>query len=455
MPRITDSIGAIEQTTVCVPLMVSQAHTADGYTKAPYQAVATARFVVEECVAPTAPVAPDEIIDIKIVYKWCDLLIYDPHNEIARWPQVQPDGAEVWCLISGPFGACFKRFLYLWKLAKIYLYLNGSLVQTINRLDTQPGSEFAWTFHGTIEEFLGRKVTEPEIVTLMWEIGYEVMAGVNVEWWPWEAPVKLYFDEYISEISLSNIISVYIPPPPPPPPPSYPTFVPDLCGLSITPTTPVAPNQKFNIKVTIENQSESSGSYVIGYYCEANYEELVTGTIGGSPARKNHTFSVTPNQLAHRSITESQVLYFVIVVENEEGTETDRWTPAGISVIVTPPPPPTANLSGLVTDKQTGAGLAGVSVTTAGSSTSTNSSGSYTLTGLEPGSYSIKFSKAGYWDETKSKTLVSGQNTLNVAMTSSTEPEPGEIPWALIGAGALGIVGVVLIASGAKKGAGK
>lgn len=429
----------------CVPLMVSQAHTADSYVKAPYQAVATARFVVDKCVAPTEPIAPDEVIDIKIVYKWCDLVIYDPHNEIARWSQtIQPDGAEVWCLISLP-PACFKRFLYLWKLSKFYLYLNGSKVQTISRLDAEPGDEFTWEFHGTIEELLGIEITESTPVILTWEIGYEILAGVNVELWPWDASVRTYLDKYISEIALSSTITVEIPPPPPPP---YLTFNLDLCSVS---KTTVVPNERFNIKATIENQNEGSGSYIIGCYCEGNYETLATGTIAGY-GTKSHTFSVTANQLAQRSITESQYLSFTIVVFNTE-EETDRWTPAAIAVIVTEPE--TASLSGRVSDKQTGAALVGVSVSTAGYSASTDSSGHYSLEGLEPGKYDIEFTRAGYWDSTQSKTLYAGQNTLNFAMTPTTEPPPAKFPLALMGVGAAGIIGVILVCEGVKKGAKK
>jgi len=424
-------IGAAGDTPVCAPLMVSQAHTADSERKAPYQGVATARFVVEKCVAPVEPVTPDEIIDIEITYKLCDIIIYDPHNEIARWTAFNPDGAEVWILVDlGPFH--FKRFLYIWRLTEISLYLNDFKLQAVKRKNAQPGNEFTWKFHGTMKELLGREVTESAI-TLTWQIGYETLAGVNVEWWPWDADVRVYMDEYISEISLSRTIPIRFPGPP------YPVFNRDLCSIS---KTTAAPNEKFDIKVTIENQTEDKGNYFVNYYCEGNQGELATGTIDGY-GTKSHTFRVTANELAQRSIQESQYLSFTIAISNDE-EETDRWTPAAIAVIVEVPPE-TADLSGRVTHKQTGVALAGVSVTIAGYySTSTDSSGYYALKGLEPGTYQIKFTKAGYWEQIKSKKLIAGENTLNLAMTPITEPEPGKIPWGLIAAGA-GITGLMVI----------
>jgi len=430
------SVRAIGDTVQCYPLIVSKPHTVDTYTKAPYQATATARFVVEKCVAPTEPIFPDEIIDINITYKWCDIIIHDPHNEISRWPSFNPDGAEVWSLINLP-PLNFKRFLYIWRLTEISLYLNDLKVKTIKRNNADPGDEFNWTFHGTIEELLGREIEDTETnVTLNWEISYKVVAGVNVEWWPWDAPVIIYEDEYISEILLSRTIYIKVPVPPPPP---YPVFNLDLCSVS---KTTVAPNEKFNIKVTIENQSETSGNYRIGYYCEGNYGGLATGTIGGYAAR-SHTFSVTANQLAQCSIAESQMLAFTIVDFNDED-ETDRWTPAAIFVIVEVPPEK-ANLSGRVSGKGTELALAGVSVSTTGRSTSTNSYGRYTLEGLDPGTYTIEFTKVGYWDVTKSKRLFVGENTLNVEMAPTSEPQPSKTPLILMGAGALGIMALLLI----------
>jgi len=65
---------------------------------------------------------------------------------------------------------------------------------------------------------------------------------------------------------------------------------------------------------------------------------------------------------------------------------------------IPPPPPGKANLSGRVTDSTTGAGLAGVQVSLDGLSTVTDTSGHYLFTDLEPGAYTIVFSKGGYHD---------------------------------------------------------
>jgi hypothetical protein len=259
------------------------------------------------------------------------------------------------------------------------------------------------------------------------------------DWWPWNWIPSENFLDFSRVCWIKHSIQVDVLPPAPDFP--DPTFNVDLCSVS---KTTVAPNEQFTIRVTIKNQNETGGSYSIGCYCEGNYLALATGTIG---AKESHfvPINVTANQLAQRLITTSKYLAFTIAVSNDQG-ETDRWTPAAIAVIVSTPPE-IANLTGLVTDKQTGAGIAGVSVTILGYSASTDSSGSYTLQGLEPGPYDITFSKFGYWDEIKSKTLASGQNILSITMTPTTEPQPGKTPWGLIAAGAAGIVTIVVVAS--------
>jgi hypothetical protein len=56
----------------------------------------------------------------------------------------------------------------------------------------------------------------------------------------------------------------------------------------------------------------------------------------------------------------------------------------------------TGTLTGKVTDSASGAGIAGVSVAMTGASTTTDSSGNYTIEGIPPGTYVITFSKTGY-----------------------------------------------------------
>ena len=61
-----------------------------------------------------------------------------------------------------------------------------------------------------------------------------------------------------------------------------------------------------------------------------------------------------------------------------------------------PPPPGLANLYGRVTDAETGNPVSGVLVNLNGLSLSTDSNGDYLFEELDPGSYSISFSKEGY-----------------------------------------------------------
>lgn len=67
-----------------------------------------------------------------------------------------------------------------------------------------------------------------------------------------------------------------------------------------------------------------------------------------------------------------------------------------LNIQLTPLPPPTANLYGVVKDAQTGTRLGGVKITLDGVVTYTNTDGEYAFVGLTPGSYTISFEKTGY-----------------------------------------------------------
>ena len=67
-----------------------------------------------------------------------------------------------------------------------------------------------------------------------------------------------------------------------------------------------------------------------------------------------------------------------------------------VNVTLTPIPPPMANLSGVVTDADTGGPLSGVKVTIDGLTTYTNASGVYGFVDLEPGNYTVIFEKEGF-----------------------------------------------------------
>ena len=61
-----------------------------------------------------------------------------------------------------------------------------------------------------------------------------------------------------------------------------------------------------------------------------------------------------------------------------------------------PPPPGLATLYGQVKDAITGEAISGVLVSLNGLETHTNGGGDYAFTDLEPGAYTLTFSKEGY-----------------------------------------------------------
>ena len=56
----------------------------------------------------------------------------------------------------------------------------------------------------------------------------------------------------------------------------------------------------------------------------------------------------------------------------------------------------TGTLQGTVTDSTTGLPISGVTVILNGKSTSTNANGNYSIMGIVPGLYGIRFEKSGY-----------------------------------------------------------
>lgn len=82
-----------------------------------------------------------------------------------------------------------------------------------------------------------------------------------------------------------------------------------------------------------------------------------------------------------------------------------------------------ANLSGVVTDYSTGARIPDVSVILDGTqSTSTNSQGSYSFSGLTTGAHTISFMIEGYTTLSKSITLAAGDNTMDVSLMAGVTP---------------------------------
>jgi len=67
-----------------------------------------------------------------------------------------------------------------------------------------------------------------------------------------------------------------------------------------------------------------------------------------------------------------------------------------LNISLVPIAPAVANLSGIVTDANTGYALSGVKVTIDGLTDYTDSYGRYGFEGLTPGAYTITFEKSGY-----------------------------------------------------------
>jgi len=98
--------------------------------------------------------------------------------------------------------------------------------------------------------------------------------------------------------------------------------------------------------------------------------------------------------------------------------------------VPTIPPVLLANIHGVVTDAQTGAPLANVVVELWSSdglerllSTTTNSSGSYSMADIDPGNYLMRFAAGGYEMATGTVTLQEGDNEVNAALSPLAKAE--------------------------------
>ena len=313
-------------------------------------------------------------------------------------------------------------------------YHRGGLVETHGGISLLPNQKFTYTWEGTIEELTGMQFPESAVVIDTFGLKGTIFGFFGDELWPWSWPIQTNFiagpwDDPWDSVQVEIEVDV---PPPPPPPPNI-VFVPEYCTVS---KTTVAPNEQFTLNLRIKNtSSEGQGPYSLWTLCEGHDRQLGTGNIGPNETI-NRSFPVTANQLVNRQITESQHLYFSARVRNEE-EETDSWGAPTIAVIV-PINGDKATLSGRVTNKVTGFGIPNASVQTVGKTVYTDGAGNYSMSDLAPGYYEITFKASGYHNETRSKLLNAGNNTLNVAMTPTTEPPPaeGEFPWAMVAGGA-------------------
>lgn len=104
-----------------------------------------------------------------------------------------------------------------------------------------------------------------------------------------------------------------------------------------------------------------------------------------------------------------------------------------------PPPPGYANIYGTLTDGLSGQPLAGVTITLDSKSTTSAADGSYNLTDITPGTYSVIFTLDGYNTRILYFDLEEGNNNLSIQLIPSTAPPPpgegGGFPWGWVIAG--------------------
>jgi hypothetical protein len=84
------------------------------------------------------------------------------------------------------------------------------------------------------------------------------------------------------------------------------------------------------------------------------------------------------------------------------------------------PPVLTSSLSGVVTTVGTSSPVAGATVSVGGQSLTTTADGRYAFSGLSVGQATLSVQRSGYEPYSRTITLVSGSNTLNVELSQST-----------------------------------
>ena len=218
---------------------------------------------------------------------------------------------------------------------------------------------------------------------------------------------------------------------------------PEITQAYISKTT-VAPDEQFTITLTVHNRSDTEGAFYLGYSCLPGvpWNEEIRETIGADETR-TYELPFTAESLAGRVFETSQYISarfavgFVEPTLPRPDTETFTWTTPGIAVIVTEPPPPKADLYGIVMDKDS-IPIVGAIVKIGSRTIESAANGAYSFVDIDPGSYTITCTKEGYWDYTASISLVKGDNTKNITLTPTSEPQPppeGEFPWLALGIG--------------------
>jgi Carboxypeptidase regulatory-like domain/Calcineurin-like phosphoesterase len=86
----------------------------------------------------------------------------------------------------------------------------------------------------------------------------------------------------------------------------------------------------------------------------------------------------------------------------------------------TPTPGGTGTISGKVTNVSTSGAVSGATVSVSGHSTTSDSSGNYTLSSLTPGTYTVSLSKSGWLPQSKTASVTAGATTsLNFAIATA------------------------------------
>jgi hypothetical protein len=188
-----------------------------------------------------------------------------------------------------------------------------------------------------------------------------------------------------------------------------------------TATSPIVPvivggtNEPLSVSlsiVKIENLNVTFNATCTGaatqfqwdYDANGVIEETTTPFIG----QKTHTFS--------------QPGRFTTVLKVKGANNTTAQTSVRINIEASQ----LASLSGYVLNKRTNQPIAGASITASSTSTQTNTSGYFQLTGLTPGSTSVVISKSGYVSLNETVTLNPGTLESNFYITQSLPP--GAVP---------------------------
>jgi hypothetical protein len=91
-------------------------------------------------------------------------------------------------------------------------------------------------------------------------------------------------------------------------------------------------------------------------------------------------------------------------------------------------PPPTYRIYGYVTDSSTGQALGGATVSVGGVTTTTGSDGYYSVSGLDPGSFSVYAYKTGYYTSTPSTVTISSSSVQkNIALNPQQKTVSGYV----------------------------